>query len=118
MHVRVYWKDVIRDKASCPACRTCGKRHSIGSRTIVTLQGRLRIRFGKFYCPKCRVHFSDKRLNTYAPRRGRYGLDVIKEVYRLYDGNATYREICDHLYGFGICMPKSTAHDIIRVRVR
>ena len=107
----------IRSSTLCPICRTRSKRHSIDIRILSTLEGKLIIQFGKFYCPSCRVHFNDECLDAFAPKGARYGWDVIEEVYRLRDGHATYREIHEYFKRLEIHMPASTAHDIIRMRV-
>ena len=107
---------MVRAIAPCPTCRTLGRRHSIGVRTIVTLKGKLKVHFGKFYCPRCHVHFNDARVNGYAPKHNRYGWDVLNEVYRLYEGNLKYREIQEHFLKLGIYMPTATAHDIVKTR--
>ena len=109
-------KDIVRDSAPCPTCQERAKKHSVGHRVILTLRGRLGISYGKFFCPVCEVHFSESGLDMYAPRAGKYGWDVIVEVYRLHNAGATYKEIHEYFLELGIPVPKSTAHDMITAR--
>lgn len=102
----------VAQVAKCPKCKSISKKHSVSERLVRTLSTDVLVISSKHYCPECQRHFCNPAVEKHlAPKKSKYGWDLIREAQRLIKEGFTLSAVSEMMQKmYRVCVPVTTLH--------